>query len=450
MTASLNGSSASAVVNVIAPPVAVVSLLPATFAMNVGAVGTYTVTINASQPANTEVLLGVNNPGVLQVPPSVTVAQGQVSAVFTVTASANNSSKIAAVHVSPEAAAIVSLLPDPLPLQQGATGSLTVTINAAQESATTVTLASSGPAIAQVPASISIPAGQLTATIPVNALSSGNVSITASVTAAGSTSTATTSAQVTPPPPAVASITPATLTLPKGTPGTLRVTLTRAPNSATAVTVTSSNTATASAPPSVNIAAGALFADLPVSANAIGVATITASLNGGTAASVITVTPAEVTHLTISPQTPTAYVAENIPFTATAAMTDGTNQNLTAQVTWASSDTTTANIVNIPDAPNNGAATAQATGQTTITAGTTFTAAQSGQSTTLNATTVLTVKAPVGLVLAGNQHGIATGAEHHRHHHLARRGTRRRAHHQPDAIGHRHRCPARHGDDGRR
>jgi RHS repeat-associated protein len=419
VTASLNGSSSSAVVNVISPPVAVVSLLPATFTMNVGAVGAYTVTINATQPVNTEVALSVDNPALLQLPASVTIAQGQVSATFTVTAratgnavitaSANNSSKTAAVHVSPEPAAIVSLLPNPLPLQQGATGNLTVTLNVAQEAATTVTLASSAPAIAPVAATISIPPGQLTALIPVNALAPGDATLTATVTAAGNTTTASATVQVTLPPPLVTSITAATLTLPKGTPGTLRVNVSRAPNTATAVTLITSNLAAVSVPPTVNIAAGALFAELPVSANAIGQATITASLNGGTASSSVTVTPAEVTALTLSPQTPTAYTGQNIPFTATAAMTDGTNQNFTGEVTWASSDSTTASIVNLPNAPNNGVATTIANGPTTISASYTFTAAQSGQSTTVTANTVLTVKAPVGLALSAANNALQPG-----------------------------------------
>src|SRR6266704_1072626 len=151
ITASLNGTTASAIVNVVAPPVAVTALEPASFTMNVGATSSFTVRINAAQSTNTDVALSVDNPLVLQIPASVTVAQGQPSAVFTatglavgnalITASANGTSKTSSVHVSPQAAAIVSLLPNPLPLQEGATGSLTVTINVAQEADTVIALA---------------------------------------------------------------------------------------------------------------------------------------------------------------------------------------------------------------------------------------------------------------------------------------------------------------------
>lgn len=404
VTASLNGSSASAVVNVIAPPVAVVSLVPSPFNMNVGAASAFTVTINATQTSNTVVNLAVDNPAALQVPATVTIAQGQLSAEFTataqaagdavITASANGTSQSAKVHVAPQPAAIVSLLPNPLPLQQGVTGSLTVTLNVAQEDATTVTLTSSNPAIAQVPASINIAAGQITAVVPVDALTPGTVDVTATVTAGGNTTTSTAQVQVTPPPPVVTGITAATLTLPKGTPGSLRVTVSRAPNAATEVTLSSSNTAAASVPPTVNIAAGALFADFPVAANAEGQATISATLNGASVSSVVTVTPAEVTALTLTPQTPGVAIGQTVPFTATAAMTDGSNQNLTTQVTWTSSDTTTASIA------NTGIATALAAGQTTITASYTFTAVQTGQSVTISNSTLLTVQAPGALTLS--------------------------------------------------
>jgi hypothetical protein len=153
-----------------------------------------------------------------------------------ITASANNTTKTAAVHVSPQPAAILSLLPDPLPLQSGATGSLTVTINVAQEADTAISLTNSAPPVVDVPVSVTIPAGAVSAGIPVSAVAEGSTLVTASVNATSAASTV----NVTPPPPAVSSIAPATLTLPKGTPGVLRVNVSRAPNVATAVALSSS------------------------------------------------------------------------------------------------------------------------------------------------------------------------------------------------------------------
>jgi RHS repeat-associated protein len=410
ITASLNGSSASAAVNVVLPPVAVTNLQPATFTMTVGATSQFTVTINAAQTTNTEVVLSVDQPSILQVPPSVTVPLGATSATFTatglavgnavITASANNTSKSAAVHVAPQPAAIVSLLPNPLPLQQGATGSLTVAINVAQEAATTISLTNTAPAVASLPATVTVPAGAITTAVPVTALEPGSTDVTASVNATSATSTVT----VTPPPPVVASLTPATLTLPKGIPGVLRVTVSRAPNVATAVALSSSNPSVASVPPEVNIPAGALFADFPVVANFEGQATIGASLNGGSASSAVTIAAAELVALTLSPQTPTNYVGETVPFTATGTMTDGTTQDFTTRVAWTSSNTAVATIA------STGVATPAAAGQTTIGGSFTFTAVQTGQAATISASTVLTVKAPVGLVLSAPTNTLIVGS----------------------------------------
>src|SRR5256885_3955394 len=162
---------------------------------------------------------------------------------------------------------------------------------------------------------------------------------------------------------------PAALTLPKGTPGTLRVTVSRAPNVATAVTLSSSGMSVASVPQSVNIAAGALFADFPVASNAVGQATITASLNGGSATATVTITPAEPTTLTLSPQTPTIYTAETLQFTANGTMTDGTSQDFTTRVTWTSANTAAATI------NAAGLASALAAGTSTIGASFSFTTA---------------------------------------------------------------------------
>lgn len=96
----------------------------------------------------------------------------------TIAASANGTSKASVVHVAPQPASIVSLLPSPLPLQQGATGSLR--------------------------------AGTISAQIPVVAVSPGSTRVAASLNG----TSASASVEVTPP-PVVTAVTPATLSLPK-------------------------------------------------------------------------------------------------------------------------------------------------------------------------------------------------------------------------------------------
>lgn len=399
ITASLNGTTASAIVNVAAPPVEVTALDPATFTMNAGATGSFTVRINAAQLTDTPIALSVDNAQALQIPPSVTVAHGATSALFTatglatgnaiITASANGTSKSSSVHVSPQSAAVGSLLPNPLPLQEGATGSLTVTINVAQETDTIIALASDAPTVAAVPASVTVPAGALSALIPVSALTSGTANVTTSVNGASTTSAVV----VTGPPPDVTGLTPSALNLPKGTPGPLRVSVSRAPSVATTVSLSSSDPTVASVPASVNIPAGALFADFPVASNGTGLATITASLGSTSATATVNVTPAELAATNITPQTPTMYVGDNLLFKSTGILTDGTAIDLTRALPWVSSNTAVASI------GFTGFAFAFSQGTTTISMSFTFPTALDGSLKTVTGSTVLTVKQQVALVL---------------------------------------------------
>ncbi len=411
IAATLNGSSASAAVNVVPPPAQLVAVEPPAYAMTVGATSSFTVRINAAQLTNTEIALSTNNPAGLQLPASVTIAQGQTSASFTATALAtggaiitaafNDVQKTAGVQIAPQAVAIVSLVPSPLPLQQGAVGALTVTINAAQATDTAIALASSAPGIVQVPATVTVPAGASAATITVTALAAGAAQVTASV----NSTRASAAIEVAAPLPVVTAITPATLTLPKGTPGVLRVSVSRAPNVATAVTLASRNPSFASVPATVNIPAGALFADFPVAANSPGQATISASLNGGAASAVVTITPEELAALTLSPAPASAYVGESVRFTATGTMTDGTTRDFTTSVLWSSrSDNVVVASIN-----GSGLASALAAGTATIEASFGFVASATGQNVTISTSTVLTVKQPVALVLTSPTTTLVVG-----------------------------------------
>jgi RHS repeat-associated protein len=157
-------------------------------------------------------------------------------------------------------------------------------------------------------------------------------------------------------------------------------------------------------PAQVNIPAGALFADFPVMANAVGEATITATLNGGSASGVVTVTPAELVNLTLSPQTPTNYVGEAVPFTATGTMTDGTTEDFTTRATWSSSSPAVAAIA------STGVATLLAQGTTTITATFSFNTAQTGLPVSVSQSTSLSVKIPTPLVLSAPTTNLMVGA----------------------------------------
>ena len=409
VTAVLNNSTASALVNVVAPPLEVVALEPESVRMTAGATTGFVVRINAVQADNTEIALSSSDAGILEVPASVTVDAGQTRANFVararatgdavITASANGTFRQASVHVSPQPAAVVALVPSPLPLQEGATGLLIVTINAAQEQETVIDLANDATSVVQVPATVTILAGELSAEIPATGLSPGSALITASVNG----TSVSARVDVTLAPPVVTALSPANMALPKGTPGTLRVTISRGPIAPVTVALSSSDETVAAVPAEVTVAAGALFADFPVASLSVGEATILASLNGGTASALVTVVEPEPLSLTLFPAAPTVLVGETVAFSAIATMTDASMEDVTSLATWASSDPSVASI----DA--EGVATALSEGTTTISATFTFTSTATGQITTITAEAVLTVFRHPTLVLTAPTSEVTVG-----------------------------------------
>ena len=127
----------------------------------------------------------------LTIPPTVTVQPNQLTATFTVigtatglattTATLGTVSKIATVTVTPQPPQVTALLPPTLNVIQGATGSLTLSINAAQVGDTTVPLTNSTATILDVPASVIVPSGLTSVSIPIAGLTLGTATVTATL-----------------------------------------------------------------------------------------------------------------------------------------------------------------------------------------------------------------------------------------------------------------------------
>ena len=98
-----------------------------------------------------------------------------------------------------------------------------------------------------------------------------------------------------------------------------------------------------------------------------GTTTITAALGLVTNTATLTVTNATLSTITISPGTPaTIFLGASAQFTATGNFNDGSTQDLTAQVTWRSSNKTIATVSNTTG--SKGLVTPLRTGTTTISA----------------------------------------------------------------------------------
>jgi trimeric autotransporter adhesin len=95
-----------------------------------------------------------------------------------------------------------------------------------------------------------------------------------------------------------------------------------------------------------------------------GSTTITASYLGKSGTTTMTVTPATLLSLVVSPTNPSVAKGLTRQMVATGSFSDGTTQDLTSQVTWTSSDLLVATVSNA--AGSHGMATAVALGTTTI------------------------------------------------------------------------------------
>ena len=93
---------------------------------------------------------------------------------------------------------------------------------------------------------------------------------------------------------------------------------------------------------------------------------MSATSGGVSGDTTLTVTDATLVSIEVSPATPSIANGLTQQFTATGLYTDNSTQDLTTQVTWASSDDAVATVSNA--AGSNGLATTAGVGSTTVSA----------------------------------------------------------------------------------
>ncbi|PJZ57217.1 hypothetical protein CH367_10810 [Leptospira barantonii] len=133
----------------------------------------------------------------------------------------------------------------------------------------------------------------------------------------------------------------------------------------TTLDVTSQATWTSSDVSKANIS-NAIGHEGVATATSSGSTTITATLGGVSGSTTMTITAAVLVGISVGPTNPSVYTAQTKDFTATGTYSDGSMQNLSASVTWTSSDTTKATASNSTGI--EGRATGIAAGTSTITA----------------------------------------------------------------------------------
>jgi len=99
---------------------------------------------------------------------------------------------------------------------------------------------------------------------------------------------------------------------------------------------------------------------------AAGTSVLTATMQGVSGATTLTVTPAKLVSIAVTPPHPSIALGTTQQFTATGTYTDNSTQNLTNQVTWSSDNTTVAVVSNASG--SSGLARNGATGSAQVTA----------------------------------------------------------------------------------
>ena len=324
ISASYGGTSTAASLTVTPPGVTLSSLTLSPTSV-IGGTQSSTGTVTLSGPAPTGgavVSLSSSSPSVAAVPASVTVPAGASGASFTVTtgavaasttvtisASYGGASTTASFTVTPPGVTLSSLTLSPTSViggTQSSTGTVTLS-GPAPSGGAFVSLSSSNPGVAAVPASVTVPAGA--GSVSFTAATSAVVSSTA-VTISGSYGGVSRSASLTVTPVAVSlsSLTLSPTSVIGGTQSsTGTVTLSGpAPSGGAVVSLSSSNPGAAAAPASVTVPAGAGSASFTVTTGAVAASTtvtISASFGGASRTASLTVTPPPValSALTLSP-----------------------------------------------------------------------------------------------------------------------------------------------------
>ncbi|MPZ74576.1 MAG: hypothetical protein GEU74_15380 [Nitriliruptorales bacterium] len=304
------------------PPAELDSLTLDPTSVSPGSTSTGTVSLTGAAPSGwAEVSLFSSSPSTASVPSSVTVPEGATSATFTVSTSSGVSDtsvsltarydgqdRVAELTITgPAEVAVSSLALSPNPVAGGSPSTGMVTLAASAPSGgAVVDLTSSNTAVATVPPSVSVPAGDTSATFTAST-SASEFDQSSAISAAHGGETRTVILQVTASGGSASlsslSLSPTSVT--SGDPSAGTVTLTAAaPSGGASVALSSSNTSAATVPASVTVPAGSTSATFTVSTGSVNSdasSTISATYGGTTRSATLTVTaPSSTDTVTIS------------------------------------------------------------------------------------------------------------------------------------------------------
>lgn len=354
LTATLGSVSVTAAVTVTAATVTSLTVTPPTLNLPLLQTAQLTATGTLSDTTTADVTQQAtwtsSNPLVASVS-NAAGSRGQVTSLLpgtaTITATASGHTATATVTVSVAVLTSIAISPASISVASGLSTQATVIGTFSDGTTIDITpqaqITSSAPGVLEVGLN-----GQLTAK------SAGTATLTATV----GLLTATASATVTSAVVSSIAISPLLPSLPLGTTERMSATATLSDGTHADVTAdvtwTSSFTAVATIS---NVAEG----NGQVTSHAVGATTITATLNGKSATVLLTVTPAQLAQLQLTPATLTLPAGLTADVTATGVFSDGTTHDVSLLTSWGSAAPAVATVI-------NGHVTAVAPGTTTITA----------------------------------------------------------------------------------
>ena len=270
---------------------------------------------------------------------TITAASGSVHSSTTLTVT---SAMLVSIAVSPATTSIA------LGTTQGFTATGTYTDNSTQNLTLTVAWSSDTPAVATINTSgLASSAGQGTATITAS-LGSVQGSTRLTVTAAALVSIA---------------VNPPSATAPVGTTEAFTATGTYTDGSTQDLTQVGAWSSTSAAAATVSNTPGTQGL---ASALSVGATTIAITVNGASGTAGLTVSPAALVSITLTPANATIALGETQQFAANGTYTDGSTQDVTTSVQWSSASAQVAVISN--EVGSQGLATSAGAGTTTISA----------------------------------------------------------------------------------
>jgi len=278
------------------------------------------ITLDTAAPAGgAQVTLASSNPSLASVPAFVTVAAGAtISPLFAITTSYVSASTVVSisatyqgstksVNLTLRPAAVSSVTLSPLTIGGGGTVTARVNLDGpAGPSGVTVGLSSSNTTLATLAASVLVPGGATSSSV--FNVSTSPVAVSTQVTITASYAGVDRTATLTLNPIAAASVTLSPVILAGGKQSTAnRVNLNGpAPSDGAVVSLTSSDTSSATVPPNVTVVAGATFANFTINSTPVTASravTITASYGGASPTASLTVRPPVLYSVTLSPAT---------------------------------------------------------------------------------------------------------------------------------------------------